>query len=114
MKNPYKVLEVQINATDEEIRKAWLEKVKQFPPDRFPEKFKDIREAYERIENRTSRLRHFLFSTDLYIDSPFEALTQEIEDPAKRKPPSSGDFQGILRKSFDKLHSNSVDRKSKS
>jgi len=113
MKNPYKVLEVHVNANDEEIRKAWLEKVKQFPPDRFPEKFKDIREAYERIENRTRRLRYFLFSTDLYIDSPFEALIQEIECPAKRKPPSNADFQDILGKTFDELCSKSVHRKSK-
>lgn len=104
MKNPYKVLGVQVNTTDEEIRKAWLEKVKQFPPERYPDKFKEIRDAYETIGNDTNRLRNFLFSTDLYIGSPFEALTQEIEDPSKRKPPSIDEFKDIMKRSFDQLY----------
>ena len=103
MKNPYQILGVSESSTDETIRKAWLEKVRQYSPETAPEKFKEIRDAFEKIKSKPDRLRHFLFSTDCYIDSPVEALTAELEDISKRRPPSLKFFQNLISQTFNQL-----------
>jgi hypothetical protein len=45
--DPFQTLGVAADANTEQIRQRYLELVKQFPPDRFPEKFSQIRDAYE-------------------------------------------------------------------
>ncbi len=45
--DPIELLGISQNATDEEIRAAYLLKVRECPPDRAPEKFEKIRDAYE-------------------------------------------------------------------
>ena len=48
---PYEVLEVQETASFDEIRKAYLEKVRKSPPERDPENFKKIRRAYGHLKD---------------------------------------------------------------
>ena len=56
--NPYRVLGVAEEIEDDDaIRKAWLEGVRRFPPEKEPEQFARIREAYEMIRDRESRFR---------------------------------------------------------
>ena len=43
---PYEVLGIWETASFDEIRKAYLEKVRKSPPERDPENFKKIRNAY--------------------------------------------------------------------
>ena len=59
MKDPYKVLGVSSNATDEEIKKAYRELVRRYHPDKYRdsdladlanEKMKEINAAYEEIQ----------------------------------------------------------------
>jgi len=59
MGDPYEILEINRNATDEEIKKAYRELVKKYHPDNFKdnplsdlanEKMKAINEAYETIQ----------------------------------------------------------------
>ena len=61
--NPYKVLGVSENATQEEIRKAYLTLVKKYHPDRYQdgplkdqanEKLKEINQAYEMLTKKAS------------------------------------------------------------
>lgn len=61
--NPYKVLGVSENATQEEIRRAYLELVKKYHPDRYQgtpfeneanEKMKEINEAYDMLTKKQS------------------------------------------------------------
>ena len=103
--DPYRILGVTPQADDAAIRKAWLEKVRLYPPERSPEKFREVREAYDAIATRTKRLRHYLFSTDCYLSCPIEALTTEIEDPDNRTPPSAETMRSIIRQSFDAVYS---------
>jgi curved DNA-binding protein CbpA len=45
--DPYAVLRVAPDATPEEIRQAWLAGIRRSPPDRDPEAFGKLREAYD-------------------------------------------------------------------
>jgi DnaJ-class molecular chaperone len=62
--DPRKVLEVEPQAGEEEIRAAYLRKVKEHPPDRSPEEFEKIRDAYESLRDPRRRMRHMLLSAD--------------------------------------------------
>jgi curved DNA-binding protein CbpA len=62
--DPREVLGVSPTATEEDIRAAYLLKVKEYPPDRSPEQFERIRDAYQMLRDRRQRARHLLFSVD--------------------------------------------------
>ena len=58
MKDYYKILEIEENATDEQIKKSYRTLSKKYHPDVNPEgteKFKDIAEAYDILSNKEKR-----------------------------------------------------------
>ena len=68
MKNPYLVLglwEMKENLSDEQVKKAYLQLVQQHTPDRDPERFQQIRSAYEQLQTHKKRLQYGLFDTTL-------------------------------------------------
>jgi curved DNA-binding protein CbpA len=62
--DPRQVLEIGPEAGDEEIRAAYLRKVKEHPPDRAPREFERVRDAYEALRDPRRRTRHLLVSVD--------------------------------------------------
>lgn len=72
MIHPAEVLGVPADATDEEIRAAYLLKVRECPPDRAPEAFERVRDAYEMLRDPRRRMRHRLLAAD--ARSPLAAL----------------------------------------
>src|SRR3954466_4946329 len=64
MSDPYTVLGVPAGADEAEIRGRYLELVRQFPPDRAPERFATIRAAYDEVRDPTRRLAARLFELD--------------------------------------------------
>jgi len=62
--DPREVLEIEAEAGDEEIRAAYLRKVKQYPPDRAPREFERVRAAYDRLRDPRLRTREMLLSVD--------------------------------------------------
>jgi len=62
--NANETLGVPANASDEEIRAAYLRRVKEFPPDRSPDEFERIRDAYETLRDPRKRAKALLLSTD--------------------------------------------------
>jgi curved DNA-binding protein CbpA len=71
-RDPRVVLAVGEGASDDEIRAAYLRKLKEFPPDRCPTEFEQVRDAYELLRDRRQRFRHLLFSVD--PAAPLETL----------------------------------------
>ena len=61
MTNPFQVLGVPETADDWAIKKAYLRQVRQYAPERAPERFQAIRSAFEAIQTRRDRLRYQLF-----------------------------------------------------
>lgn len=72
--NPYLVLGVPRDADDTRIRRAYLEAVKQSPPELHPDRFKQIAAGYEKIKDAPSRCRYELFDLECPGDSPLDAL----------------------------------------
>jgi DnaJ-domain-containing protein 1 len=74
MTDPREVLGVSPEAGEEEIRAAYLRNVKEHPPDRSPEEFERIRDAYDSLRDPRRRMRERLLSAD-----PFAPLVSVIE-----------------------------------
>lgn len=59
--SPYQIIGVGEQATDEEIKQAYLKLVKANPPERDQQKFRQIQQAYQLIKDEDSRLQYALF-----------------------------------------------------
>jgi curved DNA-binding protein CbpA len=71
-------LAVAAEAGDEEIRAAYLRKVKEHPPDRDPREFERVRDAYETLRDRRRRMRSLLLADPKQpLVSLLEGLTSE-------------------------------------
>lgn len=58
------ILGLADGAGEEEIRAAYLRKVKEHPPERSPEEFEKIRDAYETLRDPRRRMRALLLAGD--------------------------------------------------
>jgi curved DNA-binding protein CbpA len=81
MMDASKVLGVSPEATQEEIRAAYVRKVREHPPDRSPEEFERIRDAYDRLRDPRRRMRDSLLSADPF--APFASVI-ELKGPQRR------------------------------
>lgn len=72
MMEPTEILGVSPDATDDEIRAAYLAKVQEHPPDRSPDEFERIRDAYDALRDPRRRMRHRIFAAD--PTAPFVSL----------------------------------------
>ena len=60
----FEILGVSQDASDEDIRAAYLARVRDCPPDRSPEHFERVRDAYNKLRDPRARIRHRLFAVD--------------------------------------------------
>lgn len=58
---PYLVLDVPETATDDDVRRAYLHKIREFPPERTPDEFQRVCDAYALIKTELDRARLRLF-----------------------------------------------------
>jgi len=78
--DPYLVLGIDNqNASDESIHQAYLEAVRQYPPDKNPEHFQRIRDSYEMIKSSDDRVKINLFGME-----KFQSLSDILPDGTKR------------------------------
>lgn len=64
MRDPFTVLGVADDADDDEIRQRYLALVREFPPDRAPERFQELRGAYDALSDERKRLETKLLHTN--------------------------------------------------
>jgi DnaJ-class molecular chaperone len=70
--NPYEVLGVGPESTADEIRQRYLALVREFPPEREPQRFAQIREAYDQLRDPVASLERRLFN--LTASDTFDTL----------------------------------------
>jgi DnaJ-domain-containing protein 1 len=70
--NPHTIIGVTPDATPEEIRAAYLNKIKEYPPERFAAEFERIRDAYAILRDARDRSRLMLQSIN--PEAPLETL----------------------------------------
>lgn len=75
-RNPYTVLQVARNADEKTIKQAYFRLVREFPPEQEPERFQEIRAAYEQLRSPERRAQVDLF------------LLQPPPPPPSRRSPS--------------------------
>jgi DnaJ-domain-containing protein 1 len=76
-----KLLGVADDATNERLRQAYIEQVRKHPPDRSPEQFERIRDAYDLLKDPLLRVRCVLVTPD-----PSAPLTELFgSGPSKRQ-----------------------------
>ena len=82
MSDPYEQLGLRPSADETEIRQRYLELVRQFPPDRAPERFAEIRAAYDALRDPVTRLEARLFEPHSRTDS-LEMISDELRGRLK-------------------------------
>jgi len=98
MDNPYHLLGVTKDASDDDIKRAYLQHAKTHSPEHDPEWFQRIRNAYEMIKDQRSRLAYALFTPS---QTDFTALLEiglQVPQPPR---PTPEQFDKLLRASFD-------------
>ena len=62
LSDPHAILGVDASATPDEVRQAYLAKVRENPPEREPEKFREIHSAYQMLVDPLAQARAILDS----------------------------------------------------
>jgi curved DNA-binding protein CbpA len=77
MADPYEVLGIPPDSDDETIRRRYLQLVREFSPERHPQKFAEVRRAYEDLKDLDTRLQHRVFEAgkNESVDAIIEELT---------------------------------------
>lgn len=60
---PFEILDVATTASDADIKQAYLQKIRDYPPEHAPQQFQRIRAAFEQIQTQRKRLEYQLFYT---------------------------------------------------
>ena len=98
MQTPYELLDVAAIADDDAIKLAYLQKVKDYPPDRDPEQFQRMRMAYETIKDHKSRVSHALFSQQ---EADFDLLLNQALQTTHSATINAEQFERLLKISVD-------------
>lgn len=95
MTTPYQLLGIGESTTDTDVKLAYLQQVKDNPPDRDQARFQQIQQAYETIKDEDSRLRYALFHVPTL---EFNALLdQAFRQDSALSPLPADDFLKLLQ-----------------
>ena len=94
MSDPYEVLGLPADSDDEAIRRRYLELVRQFTPERHPERFAAVRQAYESLRDLNTRLRYRLFEAGRREN--LDAILEELACRTPRRRPSLATLLSVL------------------
>jgi len=100
MKTAFDILEVSPTDNDEDIKAAYLQKVRQYSPERCPEQFQAIRAAFESIQTKSQRLKYQLF----HYDPPtMSAILEQALPPGTPQRPTEQLFVQTLVASLNRI-----------
>ncbi len=94
MPNPFALLGVAEDAGDDAIKKAYLQRVREHPPERDPNRFQAIRAAYEAIKTHRDRLRHRLFHQE--TPDLAELMATALRPSDSRRRPFEAQIRQLL------------------
>ena len=98
MQTPYEILNVAVDASDGDIKKAYLQQVKMNPPDCDQEKFQQIHAAYTAIRDHKSRISHELFTLP---SANFDALLNQALHTEQALSVNAAAIKNLLSSSID-------------
>ena len=87
MADPLHVLGVSSSAGPDEIRRKYLELVRQHPPDRDPGRFAEVRAAYDELNDPVQQLEKLLFDVES-IDSIDSVIVDLFSRLRQRRIPT--------------------------
>lgn len=61
----FKELNIQIDASDNEVKNAYFNMTKKYPPEKFPKEYRVIRDAYETLIDKSKRDAYILDTFDI-------------------------------------------------
>ncbi|MDM8567410.1 DnaJ domain-containing protein [Candidatus Halobeggiatoa sp. HSG11] len=99
MKTPFEILEISNDATDAEIKKAYLQKTRQFSPEQDPEQFQNIRNAFDIIKTQSQRLKYQLFHSEV---PSIDTLAEHILQTGPLQHPTKEIFTKVLLENLQK------------
>ena len=97
MHDPYEILGLESVCNDSQVRRAYLDRIKEFPPEQLPEQFRIINEAYELVKTKNLRIQFSFLDKDPGVESPIETLRQPQMLKSLRQPPSLPAMQEYLK-----------------
>jgi hypothetical protein len=106
MNDPFAVLDLPEDADDETIQKRYLALVRRYSPEREPERFGEIRAAYEAIRDRRERVRLRLLGTHGGALLRLKRACLEAGGPPRR--PGRGTINALLRDGADRIWADRV------
>ncbi|RYD69751.1 MAG: molecular chaperone DnaJ [Verrucomicrobiaceae bacterium] len=95
--DPYLILGVPPEATDADIRRAYLDGIRRFPPEHAPEQFQALAKAYEQVRDESRRLRLLLFDPALPGATPLDTLVNYCASAPAPKPMDFEQIKTFLR-----------------
>jgi DnaJ domain len=104
--DPFAVLDVAEDADDETIKRRYLALVRQHPPEREPERFNEIRAAFEAVESKRDRLRARLLTIHDAALLRLKRDMLEADGPPRRPGPAT--VRALLRDGADRIWANSI------
>jgi len=96
MHDPYLILNVARGAGDEAIHQAYLQAIRDCPPEYDAQRFQTVRKAYETLRTEKLRLQYELFNTEL--PTPEDLLHQGMPQPQTGRRLDLRTFQELLKK----------------
>ena len=107
IQDPIGVLELDEDADDDTIQRRYLALVRQFPPERAPERFQEIRAAFEAIRGKRDRLRARLLTIH---DGALLRLKRACLDAPEAAParPRLASVRALLREGADRTWADSA------
>ena len=88
MIDPYEVLGLSPEAGEDEIRQRYLALVREFPPEREPKRFAEVRAAYDELRDPVVSLERRLFNLTA-VDTLDSLLAAERQRQRGRRLPTS-------------------------